>query len=58
MSVANESTLGMADAFVADLLSPEEILKFKEYAKYKLLLNKIVEQPGFPTAINWPTSPV
>ncbi|HWT68072.1 MAG TPA: tail fiber assembly protein [Pseudomonas sp.] len=58
IAAANESTLGMADAFIADLLSPEEVLRFKAFAKYKLLLNKIIEQPGFPSVIEWPTSPV
>ena len=57
ISLANESTVGMADAFVAGLLSPEEVSRFKAFAAYKLELNKVVSQPGFPSSIDWPVSP-
>jgi len=57
LSLANEATAGMADAFLADLLSDAEKSMFKAYALYKLSLNKIDKQPGYPATIEWPTSP-
>lgn len=57
LAQANEATAGMADAFLADLLSDADKAMFKAYASYKLALNKIDRQPGFPATIDWPTSP-
>ncbi|MHC8334570.1 tail fiber assembly protein [Pseudomonas sp. LB3P25] len=57
LSQANEVTAGMGDAFLADLLSDADKAMFKAYAVYKLALNKIDKQPGYPTTIDWPTSP-
>jgi hypothetical protein len=57
LSQANEETAGMADAFLADLLSDADKAMFKTYAAYKLALNKIDKQAGYPTTIEWPTSP-
>lgn len=57
LSQANEATAGMADAYLADLLSDAEKAMFKAYAIYKLALNKIDKQPGFPAAIDWPVAP-
>jgi hypothetical protein len=57
LSQANEATAGMADAFLADLLSDADKVMFKAYAVYKLALNKIDQQPGYPTAIDWPIAP-
>lgn len=57
LNQANEATAGMADAFLADLLSDADKAMFKAYAAYKLALNKIDKQPGYPTTIDWPTLP-
>ncbi|MGY3172445.1 type II secretory pathway component PulL [Pseudomonas sp. TE12234] len=57
LAQANEATAGMADAYLADLLSDAERAMFKAYAIYKLALNKIDKQPGYPATIEWPTSP-
>jgi hypothetical protein len=57
LAAANEATAGMADAYVADLLSPEEVVTFKAYAAYKLALNKITKQTGYPRKITWPKPP-
>lgn len=57
ITTANEATAGMADAYVADLLSAEEVVTFKAYAAYKLALNKITKQPGYPRKITWPKPP-
>lgn len=57
LAAANEATAGMADAFIADLLDEADVAKFKAFAKYKLALNKIDQQPGYPETITWPTLP-
>lgn len=57
LSVANESTAGMADAYVAGLLDDADTATFKAFAAYKLALNKIDKQSDYPTKIKWPTSP-
>lgn len=57
LAAANEATAGMADAFIADLLDEADVAKFKAFAKYKLALNKIDQQPGYPQTITWPTPP-
>ena len=56
--IANEATAGMADAYIAGLLDDADVAIFRAYAAYKLQLNKIDKQPGYPQAIDWPSSPV
>lgn len=57
LDLANEATAGMSDAFVAGLLDAVDTAKFKAYAAYKLALNKIDIQQGFPETIVWPITP-
>lgn len=57
LSQASEVTAGMGDAFLADLLNDADKATFKTYAAYKLALNKIDKQPGYPQTIAWPTLP-
>lgn len=57
MEKANQATAGMADAFIAGLLNSADTKTFKAFAAYKLALSKIDQQPGYPTTIDWPTSP-
>lgn len=57
LAAANEVTAGMADAYIADLLSEEDTAIFKSFAHYKLALNKVDQQPGYPGDIAWPDSP-
>lgn len=54
---AEGETAGMADAFIAGLLEEEDIKKFISFASYKLKLNKIDHQKGFPEKIDWPKLP-
>lgn len=54
---ANEATVGMADAFISGLLDADEESMFKAYAAYKLALNRISKQPGYPGTVNWPVAP-
>ncbi|MNJ51954.1 Caudovirales tail fiber assembly protein [compost metagenome] len=57
LAIANESTAGMTDAFIAGLLNESDTVNFKAYASYKLALNKIDQQVGYPQIINWPDLP-
>lgn len=57
MEKANQATAGMTDAFIAGLLNSADTKTFKAFAAYKLALSKIDQQPGYPTTIDWPTSP-
>lgn len=58
LSAANEKTAGMADAYIAGLLDETDTATFKAFAAYKLSLNKIDKQPGYPDAVVWPEAPV
>jgi hypothetical protein len=57
LDAANQATAGMADAYIAGLLDKPTTTLYKAFAAYKVALSKIEEQPGFPTTIDWPTSP-
>lgn len=57
LAIAEEATVGMADAYVAGLLEEDDVAMFKAFAGYKLSLNKIDRQAGFPSVVNWPAPP-
>lgn len=57
LAAADKATAGMADAYLAGLLSDEDIARFKIYATYKLALRNIDQQAGYPTDIDWPSPP-
>lgn len=57
LASANDATAGMADAYIAGLLDEADTAIFKAFAAYKLALNKIDQQHGYPGSIVWPESP-
>ncbi|MCI0994117.1 tail fiber assembly protein [Pseudomonas sp. ICMP22404] len=57
LAAANDATAGMADAYIAGLLDMTDTVRFKAFATYKLALNKIDQQSGFPATISWPEPP-
>ncbi|MGH8375256.1 MAG: tail fiber assembly protein [Pseudomonas sp.] len=57
LAQANEATSGMADAYIAGLMSDEEVAHYKAYAAYKLALSKLPQQSGWPASVVWPTLP-
>lgn len=57
LSRANEHTVGMADAFITGLLDEADEAMYKVWAAYKLALNKIDKQGGYPETITWPAEP-
>ena len=57
LAEADQQTVGMADAYIAGLLEADDMQRFKAYAIYKLALNKIDKQPGYPHDVVWPDLP-
>jgi hypothetical protein len=57
LSVASDTTAGMADAHIAGLLDADDTATFKAFAAYQLAQNKIDTQSGYPTTIDWPIAP-
>jgi len=57
MADAKLRTDGLSDAFVAGLLSDQEVSRFKAWATYQVALIGISDQPGYPRTIDWPTPP-
>lgn len=57
LAEADQQTVGMADAYIAGLLDADDMQRFKAYAAYKLALNKIHKQPGYPQNVAWPQLP-
>lgn len=54
---AEKMTAGLSDAYIAGLLSEEQELLFKEWAKYKLELSLVEKQSGYPQNVTWPKIP-
>ncbi|MEE9679548.1 tail fiber assembly protein [Pseudomonas moraviensis] len=57
LAEADQQTVGMADAYIAGLLEADDMQRFKAFATYKLALNKIDRQPGYPQNVDWPVLP-
>ncbi|MEB0223796.1 hypothetical protein [Pseudomonas sp. 10S4] len=57
MSEASDVTFDMRDAFITGSLNEADTTTFKDYATYKLALNKIDTQPGPPKTIEWSSTP-
>lgn len=58
LAEADFLTTGMADAYLAGILSETESSLFKNFAAYKLALNKVPYQPSYPHEVDWPERPV
>jgi hypothetical protein len=39
------------------MASEEEAAKLKDWQRYRVLLNRVPEQSGWPTEIHWPALP-
>jgi len=57
MAAADRATEGMGDAYTAGLLSKQDITRLKAWASYRVSLNGIPKQAGYPRDIDWPTPP-
>lgn len=47
----------LQDAVDIDEASAAEIAMLKKWKQYRVALNRIQDQPGFPTDVTWPVSP-
>ncbi|WP_449103619.1 tail fiber assembly protein [Pseudomonas veronii] len=56
-----EATMRIAplqDAVDLGDASPEEQVELEDWKRYRISLNRIQLQPGFPKSIDWPTTPL
>ena len=54
LSMASEKIAPLQDAVDLDMATDEEVASLKEWKKYRVLLNRIEQQTGFPDNIDWP----
>lgn len=47
----------LQDAVDLDMASVEEKNSLTQWKQYRVLLNRIQDQPGFPRSFEWPTAP-
>lgn len=57
MKIARKTNFSKADAYAAGLLSEVEIALFKAWATYQMDLVRVVENPDFPSGLEWPAEP-
>ena len=56
-SIADTAIAPLQDAVDIDDASEAEVLQLKAWKKYRVALNRLPEQPGYPTTIDWPVAP-
>ncbi|MCE5993275.1 tail fiber assembly protein [Pseudomonas sp. KCA11] len=54
---ADQALAPLADAAALDIASESEKAKLKDWQRYRVLLNRVPEQAGWPTEIDWPELP-
>ncbi|WP_248745145.1 tail fiber assembly protein [Pseudomonas sp. MWU12-2037] len=47
----------LQDAVDLGTATPDDTANLKLWKEYRVAVNRISEQPGFPTTINWPAPP-
>jgi DNA-directed RNA polymerase specialized sigma24 family protein len=55
--VADDAIAPLQDAVDLDEATEAEALRLKEWKRYRVALNRLPDQPGYPTAIDWPAPP-
>ncbi|MBS9422506.1 tail fiber assembly protein [Photorhabdus caribbeanensis] len=56
ISIANEKIMPLADAMELDIATDEEMLLFKEWKKYRVMLNRV--DTSTAPEIDWPIAPL
>ncbi|GFM84999.1 tail fiber assembly protein [Pseudomonas cichorii] len=56
-AAADYAIAPLQDAVDIDDATDAEIALLKAWKKYRVALVRLPEQPGYPTAINWPSIP-
>ncbi|MFG0394726.1 tail fiber assembly protein [Pseudomonas sp. zbq_4] len=54
---ADLAVVPLADAVALEMASEEEAAKLKDWQRYRVLLNRVPDQAGWPTEIDWPALP-
>lgn len=57
LSMASKKIAPLQDAVDLDMATDEEVASLREWKKYRVLLNRIEQQTGFPDSIEWPVIP-
>lgn len=58
LSVAASRIAPLQDAVDLDDATDDEVALLKKWKQYRVAVNRVVDQPGFPTEISWPVEPV
>lgn len=56
-AVADAAIAPLQDAVDIDDATEGEISLLKVWKKYRVSLNRLSEQPGYPTTVDWPSPP-
>jgi hypothetical protein len=57
-AIADYETPPLQSAVDLDEATDEDIARLKAWKKYRVELNRLTDQVGYPIDINWPISPV
>ncbi|MDD1977108.1 tail fiber assembly protein [Pseudomonas putida] len=55
--VADDAIAPLQDAVDLEEATETEAAKLKAWKKYRIALNRVPDQPGYPDTIDWPTPP-
>lgn len=55
--VADFKIAPLQDAVELDEATSKELASLKAWKQYRVLLNRVTEQPGYPVTIDWPVAP-
>ncbi|MCE7761131.1 phage tail protein [Pseudomonas putida] len=56
-TIADAAIAPLQDAVDLEVATPSEIDALKAWKRYRVALNRLPEQPGFPEMIDWPDLP-
>lgn len=56
-AIADFMVAPLQDAVDVDEATDTEVVLLKAWKKYRVALNRVSEQPGYPTQIDWPAPP-
>lgn len=56
-AVADKAIAPLQDAVDIDDATADEVLLLKAWKKYRVALNRLPDQPGYPATIDWPAAP-
>lgn len=55
--IADTAIAPLQDAVDLEEATEAEVALLKDWKRYRVALNRLPEQPGYPTAIDWPAPP-